>query len=100
MAVELHIDGIVQRGHFSEFLEAAGRWTRLRKERGWCEPRLLCGLSGPMNAIRFVLTYDAFVDYEREQAQVSQDKDYVQVAMGMPLEGQITFTIFRHAMPV
>ncbi|HVP10870.1 MAG TPA: hypothetical protein VMV94_06725 [Phycisphaerae bacterium] len=99
MAVELHVDGIVQRGRFSEFLEAAGRWTRFRKDRGWAEPRLLCGLSGPMNMVRFVFSYKAFTDYEREETLVSQDKDYARIAMDMPFDGQLTFTIFRHAAP-
>ncbi|MBI5527580.1 MAG: hypothetical protein HY897_14710 [Deltaproteobacteria bacterium] len=45
MAVEVHVDGVIERGKFAEFLEAAERWRRFRQEMGWCVPKILCGLS-------------------------------------------------------
>ena len=48
MAVEVHVEGVIENGRFAEFLEAAERWRAFREKRGWSPPRLLCGLSGLM----------------------------------------------------
>lgn len=97
MAVEVHIDGVVALGKFAEFLEAAERWRRYRQEMNWKAPKVLRGLSGEMNSVRFVFSYRTLSDYEREEAQVSADKDYVKLAMAMPFQGRLTVTIFKEA---
>lgn len=95
MAVEVHVEGVIERGRFAEFLEAAERWRRFRRDRGWCEPRLLCGLSGAMNAVRLVFRYPSLADYEGEEEVVARDKEYARVAMAMPFEGALSFSLFR-----
>lgn len=97
MAVEVHVDAVVQRGRFADFLGAAERWRQFRKERGWCVPRVLAGMSGTMNAVRFIFAYEHLADYEREEAVVSADREYARVAMAMPFDGPIEFTIFQEA---
>jgi len=95
MAVEVHVDGVVQRGRFAEFLTAAQGWQRFRQERGWCAPRLLCGLSGTMNTVRFVFRYDSLADYEREEQLVARDVEYARIASAMPFDGALHFQLFR-----
>jgi hypothetical protein len=34
MAVEVHVEEVIERGRFAEFLEAAERWRRFRDEDG------------------------------------------------------------------
>jgi hypothetical protein len=99
VAVELHVDGVVKLGQFGEFLKAAERWREFRRHRGWCVPRLLAGLSGTMNLVRFIFRYDSLAGYEREEQLVAQDPEYVGLAMLMPFDGRLEFTIFREHEP-
>ncbi|MAF64046.1 MAG: hypothetical protein CMJ84_00115 [Planctomycetes bacterium] len=86
---------MIERGRFAEFLAAAEGWQRYRRERGWCEARTLCGLSGAMNTVRLVFRYDSLAAYEREEELVARDREYAEVASALPFEGQLHFTIFR-----
>ncbi|MHB1613466.1 MAG: hypothetical protein ACYCXA_07675 [Actinomycetes bacterium] len=99
MAVEVHVTGRIQAGRFAEFLEAAERWRAYRGERGWALPRVLSGLSGEMNSVRLVFAYPDLGVFEREDAEESGDRDYAAVAMGMPFEGPIVYTLYRDALP-
>ena len=95
MAVEVHVEGVIENGRFAEFLEAAERWRAFREKRGWSPPRLLCGLSGLMNTVRLVFCYDGLDEYEREEAQALRDPEYGDVASAMPFEGQLHYSIFQ-----
>ena len=95
MSVEVHVEGAVEKGRFAEFLKAAEKWRAWRRERGWREPRLLCGLSGAMNSVRLVFHYDDLGEYEREESRASRDPEYGKVASAMPFEGAIVYNIFQ-----
>ena len=96
MAVEVHVTGRVQLGRFSEFTEASERWRQLRAERGSAPCRVLQGLSGEMNVVRFVFSYPDAAAYEAEEARDASDPDYGRVASAMPfVEGTLSYEIYR-----
>ena len=95
MRVEVHVSGRVERGRFAEFLDAASRWCAYRRDHGLAPPRILQAISGEMNAVLMVFAYAALDEYEREEARVASDREYARVAMAMPFEGPLTFTILR-----
>jgi len=69
MAIEVHVSGRVQLGHFAEFLEAAERWREFRAERGSASCIILQALSGEMNTVRLVFAYpDAAFKRRRRRA--------------------------------
>jgi hypothetical protein len=95
MAVEVHVAGRIEGGRFAEFVEAAGRWSDYRRSTGYVEPRLLQGLSGEMNAVVLVFEYPDLGAYEREEERVLHDEEYVGLAMAMPFDGPLHYSIFR-----
>ncbi len=97
MAVEVHMDGRIERGRWAEFLAALPEWFEYRRGKGWVVPAVLHGISGEMNSLRMVFRYANLSAYEREEAEVGRDRAYAQVAMKMPFEGNLVFTIFREA---
>ncbi len=99
MSVELHVTGRIQTGRFAEFLEAAERWRAYRRERAWALPRILCGLSGEMNSVRLIFAYPDLGVFERQDVEEAGDRRYAEVAMGMPFEGPIVYTLYRDVLP-
>lgn len=95
MAIQVHVEGVVERGRFAEFLETSKNWRRYRREQGLSTPDMLLGLSGVMNTVRMILRYESLADYEREETLVAQDLDYVKVATTMPFEGPLHINIFK-----
>ncbi len=94
MAVEVHMDSRIERGRFAEFLASLEEWFAYRRAKGWVVPRVLQALSGEMNTVRMVFPYPDLRAYEREEAAVATDREYARVAMKMPFEGSLHFTIF------
>jgi NIPSNAP protein len=96
MAVEVHVTGRVQLGHFPEFLEASERWREFRAERGSAPCHVLHGLSGEMNLVRLVFSYPDAAAYEAEEARDAADPEYGRVASAMPfVEGTLAYEIYR-----
>lgn len=99
MGVELHVTGRIQTGRLAEFLEAAERWRAYRRDRAWTLPRVLSGLSGEMNSVRLIFAYPDLGVYEREDTEEARDHRYPEVAMAMPFDGPIVYTLYRDALP-
>jgi hypothetical protein len=99
VAVEVHVSGRVEIGRFAEFVEAAGRWSDYRLGSGYVEPRVLQGLSGEMNAVVLVFEYPDLGAYEREEERVLVDEEYVRLAMAMPFDGPLHYSLFRELQP-
>ena len=96
MAVEVHVEGRIIAGKLPEFVEAVQRYSAFAREHGYAVPRVLQGLSGPMNTVRLVYTYPDLSVYERDEARTASDREYGAVAMGMPFaEGTLTYAIYR-----
>jgi hypothetical protein len=100
MAVEVHVSGRVQLGHFVEFLDAAERWRQFRSERGSASCKILQALSGEMNTVRLVFRYPDLNAYEKEEARDAGDSEYARVAAGMPfVDGTLAYEIYRETEP-
>jgi hypothetical protein len=96
MAVEVHVVGRVELGRFAEFVAAAGRWRRFRRERGSADCRILQGLSGEMNLVRLVFSYPDLNAYETEEGRDASDPEYARVAGEMPfVEGTLAYELYR-----
>ncbi len=98
MALELHVRGEVRYGLQSTFLEAAKVWQNYRSERGWAIPRVLLGLSGPMNLVEMIFTYADADQLEREAAAEAADLEYGRIAAELSFrEPSITYELYRPA---
>jgi NIPSNAP len=95
VTIQVHVEGVIERGRFAEFLETVENWCNYRKEQGLSVPQILIALSGAMNTVRLVLHYESLADYEHEEALVARDPDYVKVANTMPFEGMLHLNIFK-----
>ena len=96
MAVEVHVEGQVAYGRLADFMEAVKAYAGYAAANGYGVPQVLQGLSGPMNLIRLVYSYQDLAAYEEHEARTGEDREYARVASAMPfLEGTITYTIYR-----
>ena len=96
MAVEIHVDGRVAQGRLSAFSQGLERYLAYASDHGYALPRVLQGLSGPMNSIRLVYTYDDLAAYEDHEARTLHDASYAEAASAMEFfEGTITYSLFR-----
>jgi hypothetical protein len=96
MSVEVHVEGQIEYGRLPDFVDAVAAYCAYAREHDYGVPRVLQGLSGPMNTVRLVYTYDDLVAYERHEARTAADREYARVAMAMPFtEGTIVYTIYR-----
>lgn len=80
MALELHVRGEITYGHLSTFLQAVEAWRTYRAERGWAVPRVLLGLSGPMNRVLMIFAYLDAARLEAEEAAAAADPHYAEIA--------------------
>lgn len=99
MAVELHMDGRIERGRMAEFLGVLPRWLAYRRGKGWPEPDVLVGLTGAMNSVRLIFRYDDLSDVDRENRASSQDRAYARLASRLPFEGVLVSQLLRPAAP-
>jgi hypothetical protein len=96
MTVQIHVDGRVAQGRLAAFAAGLERYLGYARDHGYTVPRVLQGLSGPMNSIRLVYTYDDLAAYEEHEARTLQDAGYAAAASAMALvEGTITYSLFR-----
>ncbi len=95
VTVEVHVSGRIETGRFADFTEAASHWVEYRDRTGYVRPRLLQALSGEMNAVLLVFEYPDLGAYEREEARVFEDGEYVRLAMAMPFVGPLRYVIYR-----
>jgi hypothetical protein len=96
MPVEVHVEGQISYGRLADFREAVDAYCAYAEENGFGVPRVLQGLSGPMNTVRLVYRYDDLAAYERHEARTAEDREYALVASAMPFaEGTITYAIYR-----
>jgi hypothetical protein len=96
VSVEVHVDGRIAYGRLADFVDAVAAYRAYARAHGYGEPRVLQGLSGPMNTVRLVYTYADLAAYERHEARTAQDREYARVAAAMPFaEGTIAYAIFR-----
>lgn len=98
MSLELHVRGEIAYGHLAEFVEAAETWRTYRAEHGWAVPRILHGLSGPMNLVLMIFTYPDTRRLEQEEAASAVDPVYGEIAQGLGFrEPTLTHELFRVA---
>ena len=96
MAVILHVRGEIRYGEWRRFLETAEAYRAYRKSKGLVEPRLLLGLSGPMNTAVLVYRYDSANAFEEEHRKIARDPEYGRVASEMPYrDGTIAYELFQ-----
>jgi hypothetical protein len=96
MAVEVHVDGRVAQGKLTLFAEGLERYLGYARDHGYTQPRVLQGLSGPMNSIRLVYEYENLTAYEDHEARTLLDVGYAAAASAMEFaEGTITYSLFR-----
>jgi hypothetical protein len=92
--IEVHVAGRVKLGYILEFQESCKKWIEYRRSKGHSIPKVLFGLSGPMNSVRLILTYQSLFDFENEEKQNEIDERYVTFAMQMPFEGELTKELY------
>jgi hypothetical protein len=96
MAVEVHVEGQIAYGRLADFMEAVAVYSDYARANGYAAPRVLQGLSGPMNLVRLVYEFEDLAAYEAHEARTGQDREYAHVASAMPfIEGTIAYTIYR-----
>jgi hypothetical protein len=96
MAVEIHVDGRVAQGRLTCFAAGLERYLAYARDHGYTVPKVLQGLSGPMNSIRLTYRYEDLNAYESHEARTLRDAGYAAAASGMEfVEGTITYSMFR-----
>ncbi len=98
MALELHVRGEITYGQFAHFIEAAQVWRVYRAERGWVVPRILFGLSGPMNLVLMIFEYPDATRLEAEEAAAAADPQYAKIAGNLGFrEPSVVHEVYRPA---
>lgn len=96
MSVEVHVEGRVSDGHLPDFVEAVKQYSEYATANGYAAPRVLLGLSGPMNTVRLVYQFDELSQYEQHEFRVMKDREYGKIAGAMGFaEGTLTYTVYR-----
>lgn len=80
MALELHVRGEITYGQLAHFTQAVQVWCAYRAEHGWVVPRVLFGLSGPMNHVLMIFVYADATQLEAEEGTAAADPQYAKVA--------------------
>ncbi|HEX5502808.1 MAG TPA: NIPSNAP family protein [Thermomicrobiales bacterium] len=98
MAVEVHVEGRIAVGRLADFFDGVRQYSAYAAAHGYAQPRVLHGLSGPMNSVRLVYTYPDLAAYEADEARTAEDRDYARAALAMPfVDGSVRYTIYRTA---
>ncbi len=96
MSVEVHVDARVTQGQLVSFSKGVDAYLTFARDHGYTVPKVLQGLSGPMNSIRLIYQYDDLCAYEEHEARTLVDVDYAEAASAMKcIEGSVLYTIFR-----
>ncbi len=96
MAVEVHVAGRIVTGKLGDFTAAVQHYGDYAEEHGYVRPRVLLGVSGPMNTVRLVYSFPDLNAYERLEERVARDRRYGELAMAMQfVDGSIEYEIYR-----
>lgn len=96
MTVEVHVQGQVVAGELPSFAIAVEEYKDYAKTHDYSVPRVLLGLSGEMNTVRLVYTFESAADYEEQELRTLRDEEYGEVARRMQFaDGTLTYSIFR-----
>ncbi len=96
MSVEVHVEGQIVYGRLPDFMDAVAVYSSYARDQGYGVPRVLQGISGPMNTVRLIYAYDDLTGYEHHEARTGEDREYGRLAMAMPFaEGTINYTIYH-----
>lgn len=96
MAVEVHVEGRIVLGRMPDFMEGVQHYCEHAQANGYAVPKVLQGLSGEMNTVRLVFTYEDLAKYEQDETRVAGDRAYGKVAMEMPfVEGTISYSLYH-----
>jgi hypothetical protein len=96
MMVEVHVEGRIAQGRLTAFAEGLERYRAHAREHGYAVPRVLQGLSGPMNFVRLVYEYRSLDDYADHEARTLVDAGYAEAASTMDfVDGTVTYSVFR-----
>ncbi len=99
MAVEIHVDGRVAQGRLTCFAAGLERYLAYARDHGYTVPKVLQGLSGPMNSIRLTYRYEDLNAYESHEARTLRDAGYAAedvplvVEFGGDLQGDHTLRL-------
>lgn len=94
--IEVHVEGRIELGRLAEFGTGIERYCQYLRDHDYVVPRVLHGMSGPMNTIRLVYTYPDADAYERHERLSMGDTEYAEAAGGMPfVDGTINYCIYR-----
>ncbi len=96
MAVEIHVQGQIEPGRLADFREAVERYRAYARGHGYAEPQVLFGLSGKMNTIRLVYTYEDLNGYEEHETRTLTDRDYAEVGQQLGfVNGSVRYEVYR-----
>lgn len=100
MAMEVHVQGQIEPGRLADFREAVERYRAYAHEHGYTEPEVLFGLSGKMNTIRLIYTYEDLNGYEEHETRTLTDRQYAEVGQQMGVVvGSVRYEIYRQIWP-
>ena len=96
MSIEVHVQGQIEPGRLADFREAVERYRAYAHEHGYAEPEVLFGLSGKMNTIRLIYTYEDLNGYEDHETRTLTDRDYAEVGQQLGfVDGSVRYEVYR-----
>ncbi len=96
MAVEIHVQGQIGPGRLADFREVVKRYRDCAHEHGYAEPQVLFGLSGKMNTVRLVYTYEDLNGYEEHETRTLTDREYAEVGQQLGfVNGSVRYEVYR-----
>ena len=95
MAAYLFSRGVVKQGHLHEFARAVRKINEHRRNRAFCVPEVLYGLSGPMNTVLLRFTFADLGKLEQEERELEADPEYARMNAALPyVDGSIAYEIY------
>ena len=96
MAIEVHVQGQIEPGRPGDFREAVERSRAYAHEHGSAEPEVLFRLSGKMNTIRLIYTYEDLNGYEDHETRALTDREYAEAGQQLGfVNGSVRYEIYR-----
>ena len=96
MAIEVHVQGQIEPGRLANFRQAVEHYRTYAHEHGYAEPKVLFGLSGKMNTIRLVYTYEDLNGYEEHEIRTLTDQEYAEMGQQLGfVNGSLRYEIYR-----
>jgi hypothetical protein len=95
MAAYLFSRGVVKQGLLHEFVRGVRKLNEHRKNRAFCVPEVLYGLSGAMNTVLLRFAFADLGKLEQEERELEADPEYARMNAALPyVEGSITYEIY------